>query len=232
MEPFERCNHRLENAGGSVRGWPGEGLIGLWLSGCLSPPLPWAAALEGTPTLCGWQRVPGRPPALGRHVQKLLLEAEPWALWQRTRGCHFPGRKRAPLCSAPQGLPGSGIAEKQRPGRGRLRGRRIPTVLPSLLGQECKERPLPVPGQAWVTWRGSSCLGHPPPAPAPRAFVRRRERPVEIMRGFSMCGCDLSVTVSVRKNGRLSVFSKLLSKAEAPLRGLFFLLHLPCGAFS
>lgn len=65
MEPFERSNHRLENAGGSVRGWPGEGLIGLWLSGCLSPPLPWAAASEGTPTLRGQQRVPGHAGLLG-----------------------------------------------------------------------------------------------------------------------------------------------------------------------
>lgn len=44
MEPFERRNHRLENAGGSVRGWPGEGLIAL--SGCLAVP-PCAALCSG-----------------------------------------------------------------------------------------------------------------------------------------------------------------------------------------
>lgn len=106
MEPFEYSNHRLENAGGSVRGWPGEGLIGFCLSVCLSPaPLPWAAGLEGRRAPRGRQRLPRHPRLMGDTVKNHCWRLSPRALQQRGRPLAGPlSTRRAAISRGGRGL--------------------------------------------------------------------------------------------------------------------------------
>lgn len=140
MEPFEHRNHRLENAGGSVGGWPGEGLI----APCLAVWLCLPALQRGRRG--GYAALAGLP---GGSQQRGTLEAKARAGKLR--------RRRVPVPSLPcwgrNARDGARLSPRRRrpaPARGAWPGR----------GPGERRH-----GALAVIFQRQSCLQH---APAPR----------------------------------------------------------------
>lgn len=123
MEPFERRNHRVENAGGSVGGWPGEGLIAPCLAVWLCPALRSAAGPAGR------LRFLGSAPRGSQRRGRLEAKARAGKL----RGRRVPVRspsllrqecegRRPPPAEAPPPAPARGAWPGERPGRAATRG--------------------------------------------------------------------------------------------------------------
>lgn len=138
MELFERCNHRLENAGGSVRGWPGEGLIGLCLSVCLSPPLL-------SPTQLAWwgDTLPGQHVSavsltgdmFRNHCQRVSCRPHgPTASPHREPGAHpglpFPTEPAGSFLPGCPGISRSGAGWETKVGKGEVEGKDKPCWFP------------------------------------------------------------------------------------------------------